>query len=82
MKKAFLGMAQKPETTMKNRGKTGKPKNVKLLIAKKTPWTNMQGHLIQSIKIWNANYHSILFLGTNLEISTQTSGHRYMYEDI
>lgn len=30
-------MAQKPETTMKNRGKTGKPKNVKLQIAKKTP---------------------------------------------
>lgn len=30
-------MAQKPETTMKNRGKTKKPKNLKLQIAKKTP---------------------------------------------
>lgn len=37
LKKAFLGMAQKPETTMKNRGKTKKPKNLKLQIAKKTP---------------------------------------------
>lgn len=59
-----------------------KPKNLKLQIAKKTPWTNMQGYLIQSIKIWNANYLFFLFLGTNLELSAQTTGHRYMYEDI
>lgn len=63
----------KPEITMEKRGKIEKHKNCKFQIAKEIPWKNQQGYLIESIKIWNANYLLILFLGLNpTEISAQT----------